>query len=139
MLTSLKVFSQQGDLLTLTFREENYGIIVSSIAGLDPVKATIVSSSFAQLDGSQYQSSRREERHIILKLDLIPDYITTSVEDLRRILYSFFMPKSMLNLNFVRSDGLEVTIAGMVETFETELFDKDPSVIISITCFNPDF
>ena len=60
MLTRVEVRNDHGNLLNLSLQEILGGFIVEEIQGLDPVAATIVSSSFAQLDGEQYQSSRRE-------------------------------------------------------------------------------
>lgn len=139
MLTKVEVRTPQGTLLTLPLEDVENGFIVEDIAGLDPVKATLVSSSFAQIDGAQYHSSRREARNLKFKLGLEPDYVTSSVQSLRSRLYSFFMPKSVVDLRFVMSDGLEVDISGRVESFETPLFSKEPEVDISVMCFAPDF
>lgn len=139
MLTTVEVRNSQGDLLSLPLEDATAGFIVADIQGLDPVKATLVSSSFAQLDGTQYQSSRREARNIVIRLELDPDYITTSVRDLRNRLYDFFMPKAEVNLRFIMSDDLSVDIMGRVETCESPLFTQNPDIHISVMCFKPDF
>lgn len=139
MLTQVQARNAQGAVLSLPFGDYSNGFAVEEIRGLDPVKATIVSSSFANLDGAQYQSSRRETRNIVLSLGLEPDYVTKSVRDLRTQLYSFFMPKSEVNLRFSLSDADTVEITGRVESFESDLFTAEPSVDISILCFDPDF
>lgn len=148
MLTVVEVRNRQGTLLTLPLDDVSDGIIVESIDGLDPVQATLVSSSFAGLDGAQYQSSRREPRNIKIKLSLEPDYIDESVRDLRKHLYNFFMPKSQVDLRFRLSTGvsdggviddLVVDISGRVETFEAPMFVQEPVADISLMCFDPDF
>jgi len=139
MLTMVEARTIQGDLLSLPLSDQASSFTVDDIDGLDPVKATLVSSSFARLDGQQYQSSRREARNIKLRLGLDPDYVTESVRDLRARLYTYFMPKSQVSLRFYMSEGLTVEIVGRVESFETTLFTKEPSVDISIMCFDPDF
>lgn len=139
MLTKVEVRTALGMLLVLPLEETVNGYIVEEILGLDPVKATLVSSSFAQLDGAQYQASRRETRNILLKIGLEPDYVTQSVEALRNNLYTFFMTKMAVTLRFFTSTGLIVDIPGRVETCETNLFTKEPQVDISIICFDPDF
>lgn len=139
MLTKIEVRTAIGMLLVLPLDEISNGFAIEDIEGLDPVKATIVSSSFAQLDGAQYQSSRRETRNIILKLALEPDYVTTSVRDLRTNLYSFFMPKTEISLRFFMTDGPTVDITARVESLETILFTDKPKVSISLLCFDPDF
>src|SRR6187431_1368607 len=100
MFDKLEVRTDQGALLTLSLQEVEEGFIISDIDGLDPVKATIVSSAFAKLDGEVFQSARREKRNIILSLDLEPDYSIGSVQSLRNKLYQFFMPKSRVMLRF---------------------------------------
>lgn len=139
MLTRVEVTTRQGTLLKLPLEDVSNGYIVEEIQGLDPVKATLVSSSFAQIDGEQYHSSRREARNIKIKLGLEPDFVNTSVSSLRNRLYGFLMPKTEVTLRFVHDDGLEVDILARVETFETPLFTKEPEVDVSLMCFSPDF
>lgn len=147
LLRSLSATNARGDVLDLPLQAD-IGFHVLDIKGLDPVKAVIVSSSFANMDGEQYHSSRREARNIVISLSLDPDYAVMNVEELRAQLYSFFMPKSAVTLNFELFDRfamnfleqkLDVQIQGRIETFESPLFVADPQVDISIMCFNPDF
>lgn len=138
MISQVEVRSSLGQLLTLELESTEDGLVVQSIDGLDPVQATLVSSSFAAFDGAQYQSARRETRNILITLGLDPDYVTTSVRDLRNQLYRFFMPKSQVGLRFFLDD-LTVEIQGRVESFESVLFSSEPKVVISIVCFDPDF
>lgn len=139
MITMMEVRTLQGTLLSLPLDDASSGISVQNIDGLDPVKATIVSSSFAGMDGEQYQSSRREFRNITMTLGLEPDYVANSVRDLRAQLYNFFMPKSQIILRFYTDDGLTVDIMGRVESFTSPLFTSTPKADISIICFDPDF
>lgn len=142
MLSKVEVRTSTGALLTLTFDDVTNGYIVKDIDGLDPVKKSISSSNIPNLPGSQYQGSHRENRNIVLSIGLVPDYETTfSVGDLRDDLYNFFMPESdlMVELRFYDSNGRVVNISGMVESCETSIFSKEPSVDISIVCFDPDF
>lgn len=138
MLETVEVRTEQGALLSLPLQGVISGYNIENIDGLDPVKATLVSSSFANMDGQQYHSSRRETRNIILTIGLEPDYLTSTVQALRQALYGFFMPKAVVNLRFVMEDGLEVDIQGRVESMETALFTKEPAVNVSIICFDPD-
>jgi hypothetical protein len=115
------------------------GFIIQDIEGLDPVKATLVSSSFANLDGEQYQSARREKRNLLFTLGLEPDYVSQSVKALRNRLYGHFMPKSNVNFRFFSDDFPTVDISGRVESFEAPLFAKEPEAKLSLLCFNPDF
>ncbi|QAY17142.1 minor tail protein [Streptomyces phage Madamato] len=139
MLTRVEVRNNQGDLFKLVLEDPSSGFIVADIDGLGPVKATLVSSSFAGMDGEQYQSSRRDARNLKFKLELDPDPATDTVWSLRDKLYDFFMPKSQITLQFFREDGLVVEIPGVVETCEPDHFAQEPTMDISIMCFKPDF
>jgi len=139
MLNLIEVRTSQGGLLGLPLDDISNGIVVEEVDGLDPVKATLVSSGFANLDGEQYQSSRRDSRNITLKLGLEPDYSVESVRDVRKRLYDYFMPKTEVSLRFYMSDGLVVDINGRVESFETPHFTPEPTADISVICFDPDF
>lgn len=140
MLTKLDIEDLQGHTLSLPLQPATPGYLIKEIEGLDPVKANVVSSEFAQLDGSQYQSSRRENRNIILRIGLEPYFAGGStVSDLRSALYSYFMPKNWVNLKFFIDGTLAYTIQGTVESCESSLFSKDPEVTVSIICFDPNF
>lgn len=139
MLSSVEIRTSRGGVLTLPLQDVSDGLVLAEVQGLDPVKATLVSSSFAGADGEQYHSSRREARNITLKLDLEPDYVTTSVSDLRNRLYTYLMPKSEVTLGFYMSNGLYTEIVGRVESLESPQFTQEPAADISLTCFDPDF
>lgn len=139
MLVRIEARNAMGDLLTLELDDISDGLILADVGGLDPVKATIVSTSFAQQNGKQYHSSRREERNITMTIEFQPDYISTSVEDLRNRIYDYFMTQTEVKLRMILSGGLEVDISGRVETCEAPLFAKEPKADISILCFDPDF
>jgi hypothetical protein len=139
MLIRVEVRTRQGTLLTLPLDDTASGLFIEEIEGLDPVKATLVSSSFANVDGEQHHSSRREARDLKLKVGLEEDYVTNSIRSLRNRLYSFLMPKSDVFLRFVHDDGFSADIVGTVEDFDTPIFTKEPRADISIRCFNPDF
>lgn len=139
MLAKLEIRNRQGSLLVLPFEDVENGLIVTEITGLDPTKATLVSTSVAGQDGAQHQSSKREARNMQIKLDLEADYQTTSVRSLRQRLYTFLMPKTEVSLRFYESLGSYVDIQGVVEDFQAPLFTRDPEATITLQCFDPDF
>lgn len=139
MLTKVEVTNNQGSKLVLPLGEAVEGFYIQDISGLDPVKANLVSSSFAQQDGEQYQSSRREKRNIVMKLGMEFGPRTGSIRELRSTLYRFLMPKTEARFRFYDDDDFTVDIMGRVEGNETPLFSKDPEATISILCFDPDF
>lgn len=139
MLVKVEARTDQGKLLTLSLTDYTEGITIEDITGLDPVKATLVYSDFAGQDLSSFQSARREKRNLVFTLGFEPDYVSSNVRDIRRKLYSFFMPKTNVNLRFYEDDGLVVNIAGRVESFDSPRFTKDPDATISIICENSNF
>ena len=139
MITLVEARTPEGTLLSLPLDDFSDGYSVRNIEGLDPVDATIVSSAFAATDGEEFQSSRREKRNILIKLGYEPDYVSTSVKDLRKRLYEFFLPKSTVDLRFYDDDGLVVNIEGKVESFASPLFVQEPDATISVLCLESDF
>lgn len=139
MLYSLSAQNMAGDVLTLILDDVSDGYVLKDVDGLDPVKATITSSKFAQVDGTQFQAAQLENRNIVIKIGLEPVGLDKDVEDLRWDLYNFFLPKSQVTLTLVNTKGLTTTISGRVESMEARLFVKEPQADISIICFDPDF
>ena len=144
MFTKVEVTNSQGALLTLQLGDTTNGINVLEVAGLDPVKATLVTNSFANQDGVIYLSSRRDARNITMKLGFDPDPATTTLRALRSTLFSFFRPKSQIKLKFFVDDTDDVledgyVIFGRVETSTSPMFSQEPEVDVSIMCFDPDF
>lgn len=139
MLSILEVRNNQGSLLSLPLSDISDGLVLADVDGMDPVKATLISSSSAGHDGKQYHSARRDERNILLQFDLEPDYVTQTVYGLRQRLYDYFMTKSEVDLKFIMANGLEVDISGRVEDCKAPPFTKEPKMNVSILCFDPDF
>lgn len=139
MLTKVEVDDLQGHTLSLPLFDAPPGFLITNIDGLDPVKSTIVSSSFGQLDGSQFQSARRENRNLVLSVKLEPYSGEQTVQQLRAKLYQFFMPKTNVTIRFFNDGVLTYLIDGMVESCESAMFAKDPEMAISIMCFEPNF
>lgn len=139
MITMIQAINAQGELLSLPLDDISNGFSVEDIDGLDPVKATIVSSSFATLDGAQYQSSKREARNLKLTIGLEPDWASTTVRELRHRLYAFFMPKTEVHFRIHDSEGPIVDIWGRNESCEAPLFTQEPKMEVSTICFDSDF
>ena len=147
-LNKLQIMNSQGNFLGMPFEDISTGFLVKEIEGLDPVKATLTSTPFANLDGAQFQSSRREPRNIVIHLELRPDYALGSVKDLRDRLYDFFMPKSNIRLDLYTLNKFDLnpltqtqdlTIDATVESLTSALFTKEPTVDVSLMCYDPNF
>lgn len=139
MITKIEVTNVAGTVLTLLLDDYTNGYVLEDVEGLDPVKATIVFSKFAKKAGSQFQNSLRENRNLIVKIGLEPDYVLSSVKSLRWALYDYFTPDSVVRLRLYDDDDLVVDISGHVESCDTPLFVKEPRVDVSIICTDPDF
>lgn len=139
MLTLIEARNSQGALLSLPMFDISGGYSVEDVGGLGPVEANIVSSSFAGIDGTQFESAQRADRNMTLKLGFNPDFVTMFVEDLRLRLYDYFMPKTKVDLRLYYESGLIVDISGRTKTCEPDIFSDEPLMNISIICNDSDF
>ncbi len=143
MLTEVKAFSSWRSAPTLPLsdngRAETDLIQIRNIDGLDPVKASVNTSPFGSVDGESYTGSSVLSRNIVLTLHPNPNWDNWTFESLRRLLYSYFMPKRSTRLIFYSDDMIPVEISGIVESAEINMFSKDPEFIVSIICPDPYF
>lgn len=139
MLERIEVVTNSGSTLAIPVQGGGDGYFITGIDGLDPVKATLVSSSFASVDGEQYQSSRREARNPVFKIGVDTSQLIGSVGQLRRKLAGFLMPKSEVTLRFLSDDMPTVEITARVESFDFPLFVQEPEATVSVMCYDPDF
>lgn len=143
MLTELEAYSSWLDAPTLALsdsgREETDLIQIRNITGLDPVKAAVNTAPFGSVDGAAYIGSSVATRNIVLTLHPNPDWNLWSFESLRRLLYSYFMPKSATRLIFYSDDIQPMSILGIVEDANVNQFSKEPDLQVSIICPDPYF
>ena len=135
----MEVRNTAGDVLTLPFADPIAGLFIKEIEGLDPVKANIVTSSFATQDGEQYQSARRPARNMLFKLGFAPDWDEITIETIRDYLDKWFMTKQLDELRLYNTAGLVVSIVGRCESNDSPRFTTDPDATIGMYCFLPDF
>ena len=112
---------------------------IRNIDGLGPVAAAISSSPFATGRGELYQGASTGKRNIVLTLGLNPNWNDQTISSLRQLLYKYLLPEQWTRLRFFSDDLPTVEIAGVVETFEPNIFSQDPEIQISILCPKPDF
>lgn len=139
MLTLVEATNVRSDTLALSLLDASNGYVVKDIQGLDPVNASLTTSTMAQRDGAQAQNARRDTRNITIKLGLEPDYLVSTVDSLRSALYGWFMSKALVDLALYKDDVLFAITSGQVESCENNMFSADPEVDISIICYDPDF
>ena len=143
MLTTVKAYSawQAAPALSLSEdgRAETDLIQIRNIDGLDPVTAAIGTAPYGSTDGEAFTGSSVLSRNIVLTLHPNPDWSSWSPEALRRILYSYFMPKQAVRLEFYSDDMPDLEIIGVVESLTANMFTSDPEIIVSIICPDPYF
>lgn len=137
MIKSVTVINYLGEQAKIILEEEfpEHGLIIESISGLGPAKATVNTTSLANGDGSLFNSSRVEERNIVLSLILAQ---AKSIEDSRQRAYRLFPIKREITL-VVETDNRTVCTTGYVESNEPDIFSSRESQSISILCPDPNF
>lgn len=136
MIKSFTVTNPKGESLKLELtRPELSGLIVQSIEGLGPTKATINTGETATMDGSLFNSARASNRNIVITLALM---FAPTVEDSRQKIYKYFPVKKRIRLDF-ETDRRSVYTYGYVESNEPAIFSSQETVQISVICPDPFF
>lgn len=136
MIKSFTVTNPKGESLKLELtRPELSGLIVQSIEGLGPAKATINTGETATMDGSLFNSARASNRNIVITLALM---FAPTVEDSRQKIYKHFPVKKRIRLDF-ETDRRSVYTYGYVESNEPAIFSSQETVQISVICPDPFF
>lgn len=143
MLTKVKAYSSVKNAPTLLLDPSGSiftdPLKIRNITGLEPVKATISTSAFAAIAGAAYVGSNIPTRNIVLTLHPNPDWVTWTVESLRKLIYLYFPTGKPVQLVFEDSVKPPVSIFGYVESVEPNPFAKDIEFPISILCPDPYF
>lgn len=119
--------------------EDTDPIQIKKIDGLGPVVATVNTVQYGSVDGEFFNGAITGKRNIVITVGLNPNWANQSPELLRSYLYRYFMPKSKVTLRFTSTHMPQVQIDGYVETFEPNIFEKDPEYQISIICPKSEF
>lgn len=136
MIKSIKVTNSKGESLVLDlFHPEKSGLIVRSISGLGPPKASINSTDLATADGALYSSARASTRNIVFNLQFM---FAPTIEDSRQLTYKYFPLKKLIKIE-VETDNRSLETSGYVESNQPDIFSKEETTQISILCLNPFF
>lgn len=112
---------------------DNPDYTVYQIDGLEPPQATINTSAVANFDGSRFNSSRTNERNIVIYLAIEGDCETNRIN-----LYRFARAKKFIRF-YYQNGSRDVYIDGYVESISIGFFEMKQAVQISIICPYPFF
>ena len=121
----LIVENEKGDRLELT-NNRNYDVL--EVTGTNPPTAAINTVKVAGFDGSRFNSSRVEQRNIVITLN-----IQHPIEANRLTLYQFFRVKRWVKI-YYRNNRRDVYTEGYVESFENNPWTQLQQPQISIIC-----
>lgn len=124
----LIVENEAGDKLELT-NNRNYDVL--SVNGTNPPVATINTVNIVGMDGSRFNSSRVQQRNIVITLN-----IQQPIEANRLALYNFFRVKRWVKL-YYKNSRRDVYIEGYVESLENNPWSQAQQPQISIICPQP--
>lgn len=144
MINTLRAYSSWASAVELPLdplgRAETDLVQIRNIEGLGPVNASINTTPLGSLDGNVFTGTSVGSRNIVLTLAPNPDWSTWTYEKLRKLLYTYFMPKKLIRLVFETDEiSTEVEIYGYVESCEPKMFTKDGEIQVSIICPYPYF
>ena len=125
-----KIENEYGEQLNLS---EANGYTVYKIDGLAPPPATINTSPVANFDGSHFNSSRVNERNIVVYVA-----INKNCESNRINLYRYVRSKRYIKF-YYKNSARDVYAEGYVENMDIGFFEMKQVVQISILCPYPYF
>lgn len=116
-------------------------LLVRKVAGLSPPDVDLFIGDYAR-DGGTFQGRRVGNRNVVMTIDLNPNpALGETVSGLRELLYKVFIDP-LVNADFVElllhdEAGNIRNLAGYTEKFETDIFDIETLVQISMICPDP--
>lgn len=131
MIRSIELIpaDREGLLLEID-NPEDTGILVKSIDGLGPAKATINTTALSLTDSAMFNGSRVGMRTITLTL--LPLEVPT-VERARHRIYNLLPIKQPVTI-VVRTDTRTVKTLGYVESSEPDIFSKEEAIKVVLIC-----
>lgn len=133
MLSVIVGYNDIVDTYDLTAMDQNQMVLVR-VEGLNPPPMTVNTSASGNIDGTFFNSTRAEQRNIVLTI--LPR--GRNIETNRQLLYQIFPLRKEIVLRF-KNKNRDVTISGYVESIEGSLFDNPQTFTVSIICPQPYF
>lgn len=130
MLTKVRII-RGTNILELPLDETADSFYVTDISGLGTKQNVLMDDSF-YIPGSNFIGTSSPSRNIVMKLSHKNRLF--SMSDRRQYLSKFVSPGQTVTVELYSDDHPTVqTIAG-VESVDTELFVKEPAIVISLMC-----
>lgn len=134
MIKSVTVTNHLGESRLFVLAKPDL-VNITDIEGLGPAEGTINTTKLATRDGSKLNSTKVEERNIVLSLKLM---FAPTIEDSRLATYKYFPIKQRVKL-LIETDKRLAYSYGYVEKNTPDIFSKEESTQISIICPDPNF
>lgn len=143
MIKSIKVVNHLGNSVDLSLTNPwDTGLVIESITGLGPPKATVNSTDLAMGDGAVYNSARIDKRNIVFNFLLSEVFqdnrVLKTIEQVRLDTYKYFPLKKLVTL-YIETDTRSCFISGYVESNEPDIFQEKEKAQVSIICPDPFF
>lgn len=122
--------SETGEQIDMTETANKY--MISEIDGLSPPTGSIITSTYAGMDGSYMNNASIEKRNLVISFAMRG----ICIEKHRHALYNVVKPSRYIKV-YYKTSGIDVYTEGYVETCEVSNFDALTSGQISIICPDP--
>lgn len=131
MIEYVKIENSEKESLELSLSNPvSSGMFIRSIKGLGPPSAAINMSEYATTDGGRFNSSRGQNRNVVLRLGFLPN---PTIEATRLLSYKMFPVKEKVRIT-VKTDTRTVYADGYVENNEPDIFSRKEGCSISVLC-----
>ena len=134
MIREIRITNYINEKKTLYLRQpDSSGFAIEKINGLGPVKANIITTNIANMDGAIFNSSHANYRNIVFSIYFVG---IPEIEDARLESYRWFPLKQKIKIG-IKTDSRECECIGYVESNEPDIFSKNEKTIISVICPDP--
>lgn len=142
VLTKMKVYGSRTAAQVLLPSDggiDTDAIQIKKVTGLGPVQAQATTTQYGTANGERLANTFVGKRNIVINFGLNPDWATQTMEELRAILYTYFMTGEVVKLEFQGDNIPDVAISGTVESCEPDIYSQDPEFVVSVLCPMPNF
>lgn len=139
--SELGVSAEQFASFSLSSVDQSQSYILEQAVGLDPDQISPVFTG-SWTEGSvkeQYFEMKLPPRNVALKIKLNPQLGSETYSSLRDHIYRLIARSrtGKVELRFMYNSAIVATLQGLVTKVESQLFDTDPKIQISLYCAEP--